>query len=504
MKGAEADRTGCFSAAFSWCRGDIGKAAKINDALLAENLKLRSLLEHLQASSGSESRLKQALLSPTVSSTQLAQAIQEVEVFMQEARRELSARQLRERRAAYEHLYQALEKTSAQDGELSEALEIARSAGVDAEDLCRAEERLSEMKARSPEERAIKASIERERVLKKEAFLLIKRDDADALQKLLLTLEDASSLCKHNVSWKDWTDHAGRNLWRCSQDLKASKTEKVLRQHFLQPLHGISPKTSNLTNTSCDIASASQLRLESDFSAAIELHKHQHCSNSEQQSTDVSSCHSQSPTDLNSPTSCEEKLTTLLSSTDPWHFPTMSTDKTVGQSAEDSVVTDGYTWRSRASLSSDTTAVALDAISSKNNEEALPFEEEQLRIKAFRAVVKDDCEVLNRVLEQAPHGALGRWRNKAGKDLLTLSQERGSSCAYSVLAKALGMLKEMKREHFEERESVWVFLPGDVQPRRATVLEAAAEETESVLLEFWDGDDPAERVERCLVRRMWS
>jgi len=56
----------------------------------------------------------------------------------------------------------------------------------------------------------------------------------------------------------------------------------------------------------------------------------------------------------------------------------------------------------------------------------------------------------------------------------------------------------------EEREAVWVFLPGEVQPHRATVLEDTPEEAEVVLLEYWDGDTPPERVERCLVRRMWG
>uniref|UniRef100_A0A7S2MVZ7 Uncharacterized protein n=1 Tax=Alexandrium andersonii TaxID=327968 RepID=A0A7S2MVZ7_9DINO len=108
------------------------------------------------------------------------------------------------------------------------------------------------------------------------------------------------------------------------------------------------------------------------------------------------------------------------------------------------------------------------------------------------------------VLQQTPSDVMSRWQNKAGKDLLTLSEERGSTCAYSLIAKALGMMKEMKRDSFEERESVWVFVRGDVQPRRATVLEDTPEESDDVLLEYWDDDSPAERVERCLVRRMWA
>merc|ERR1740121_1850536 len=131
-------------------------------------------------------------------------------------------------------------------------------------------------------------------------------------------------------------------------------------------------------------------------------------------------------------------------------------------------------------------------------------EEDKLKAKALRAVCQDDGAALAEVLETTPIDVVSSWQNRAGTDLLTLSEERGSAQAYSVLAKALGLVREMKRDEFEERETVWVFVQGDVQPRRATVLEDTPEEAETVLLEFWDGDDPPERVERSRVRRMWS
>ncbi|CAK0817910.1 unnamed protein product, partial [Prorocentrum cordatum] len=96
------------------------------------------------------------------------------------------------------------------------------------------------------------------------------------------------------------------------------------------------------------------------------------------------------------------------------------------------------------------------------------------------------------------------WENKAGKDLLTLAQERGSTCVYAMLARALGMVHEVKREAYAEREAVWVFAQGEVQPRRATVVEDTPEEADDVLIEYWDGDAPPEPVERCMVQRMLS
>lgn len=134
-------------------------------------------------------------------------------------------------------------------------------------------------------------------------------------------------------------------------------------------------------------------------------------------------------------------------------------------------------------------------------------EQDALKVQAFRSVVKDDTSTLTDVLGRLPRDAWAAWQNKAGKDLLTLSQERGSSCAYSVLARALGLLEDMKRESFEERETVWVFLQGEVQPRRATVLEESPApegdpEIDDILVEFWEGDGGPERLARCMLCKM--
>ncbi|CAK9048989.1 unnamed protein product, partial [Durusdinium trenchii] len=150
----------------------------------------------------------------------------------------------------------------------------------------------------------------------------------------------------------------------------------------------------------------------------------------------------------------------------------------------------------------------ISAISDEEEDKEKPDisdeEAEKLKAQALRAVVQDDCPSLAKVLKEVRRSVWSRWQNRAGKDLLTLSQERGSSMVYSMLAKSLGMVKEVKRESYEERQTVWVFANGDIQPRRATVLEDTPEESDDVLLEFWDGDDPPERVERCLVHAMGS
>lgn len=122
-----------------------------------------------------------------------------------------------------------------------------------------------------------------------------------------------------------------------------------------------------------------------------------------------------------------------------------------------------------------------------------------MKLVVFRAVVRDDAATLEDILSKVPISTWRDWKNKGGKDLLMLSEERGSSAAYSVIAKALGILKERRRDSFEEREAVWVMLAGEVQPRRATVLEDTSDQAQDIFVEFWEGDDPPARMDRDVV-----
>lgn len=127
-------------------------------------------------------------------------------------------------------------------------------------------------------------------------------------------------------------------------------------------------------------------------------------------------------------------------------------------------------------------------------------EEGKLKARALKAIAQDNSEDLQEILAQIPITLVRDWKNKAGTDLLTLAEERKKGKSYSVLAKAMGLVKEEKPERYEEKDSVWVFLPGEVAAVRATVVEEAAEEAQTVLLEFWEGNAPARHVNR---RRIW-
>jgi len=127
-----------------------------------------------------------------------------------------------------------------------------------------------------------------------------------------------------------------------------------------------------------------------------------------------------------------------------------------------------------------------------------------IKSKAFRAAAQDDCGTLNEIIDSVSVDVWSRWENRAGKTLLTLSQERRSANVHSQLIKALGIVKPMKRETFEEREAVWVYRQGDVQPKHATVLADTSEDVEMIPIEYWEGNGPATRVDRCWIRKTLS
>lgn len=407
------------------------------------------------AANCSESRLRLVMTSQGTTSEQLSKAIQAAEALLEEARRELNARRLRERRFAYERLHKALEKP--EENELAAAVDWARKAGVDEADVAQGDRRLAELRALTAGERAVKAARERAAENKKEAFLLVKRDDVQSLKAILDSVEGGAG------TWKEWRDYAGRSLWRCAQDLRSERVKELLAPELGLAGHGRPslrmhvPAVSSTTNAKQREATPPPLQQRQQEKAPPTT-----------------------PAAPATPTTTTAQAALPPAPATP--APAVARACSTGGLGQASPLLELSPLESSPVVCSD--------------------EEERLKAKALRAVVQDDCAALQEVLEQAPPGALARWHNRAGKDLLTLSQERGSASAYSVIARALGVLKEMKREALEEQESVWVFLPGEVQPLRATVLEDTPEDAEDVLLEYWDGDAPPERVERCMVRRI--
>ncbi|CAE6920577.1 unnamed protein product [Symbiodinium sp. CCMP2592] len=90
-----------------------------------------------ELATSSENRLRMAMIDSSSSSAQLKDAISAVESLLGEAKREMKNKQLRERRAAFEQLHAALEAND--EHALAQAVEAARMAEVEAEDVAKAE-----------------------------------------------------------------------------------------------------------------------------------------------------------------------------------------------------------------------------------------------------------------------------------------------------------------------------------------------------------------------------
>lgn len=419
-------------------------------------------------------RLRSALTSRTTTPAELNQAIMSVESLVAEARRELNSGMLRAKRAAYEQLHGCLDKED--ELALEKAIESARQAEVGQEDLELAEKKLADLRALSSEQKSVKAQRKLESKRKKEAFLLVKKDDDVSLQQFLSLLDDS-------VRWRDWRDYAGRSLWRCAVELRATRV-----QQFLAPELGMAvpvEKRPSLGRRS-EFALTPVTRshsLESLKTPPVPTPTQQPKPESPQNTEGYKDSQAQVRVSSQPPPETQSKVSDVKLST-----PQMT-------------VVNGATIPTKTELSSFTRSPSEWGLGCR---EGITNDVDELRARALRAVAQDDSVTLSQVLELVGCDVWSKWQNKAGKDLFTLSQERGSDCAYSVLARAKGLLKEMQRESFEDRETVWVFETGEIQPKRATVLEDTPADTDDVLVEFWDGDAPPIRIERCLVRKMWS
>jgi len=519
-------------------RRQVAEEAAIDaeiERLRADNLLLRQENERLTgelaqtASNRPEARLRAALTSRKTTTAELRSVIGAVEVLVDEARRELSSSQLRDRRAAFERLYSAI--AAGEEDELESALEQARAAHVESEDLDKGQTKLEELRALTPEERTAKAARQAQLKRKKDAFLYVKKDDVDTLRSLIEGFEEG-------VRWQDWKDYAGRSLWRCAQDLHAVNVEE-----YLNGLDGDRPKTyiessrrlqrlpvqinghdrrsvyqepqctivQQLSEVSQDSLPAKAGRKLSGL-AEPQLHKRNDVDVSEalkEGHKEVTSCPAtEAPPE---PKIRQPAIVNLLQpewiEVEESHKESTPSPAAAGSSPAT---------RAPGPKAHQTTIVNLldaevewreESESPKHPEKKPPPPKQlddhpELRSKAFRAVVQDDCDALTEVLDAVDMSVWSAWQNKAGQDLLTLSEVRQSCYTYAVLAGALGILKEYRRVSFCDAETVWVFEHGEVMPRRATVKQDTNLESETVLVEFWDGDEPSQHVDRCMVQKM--
>jgi hypothetical protein len=455
---------------------------------------LRHCLEEkplLATSACSEGRLRAALAHSDTTNEQLNEAISAVEALLGEAKREQSSRQLRDQRAAYERLHAA--ETEGSEHLLVEAIAEAERTRVDEEDVARAMEKLKQVRSLTDEQKAAKVAKDLETQRKARAFLLVKKDDGTQLARLLEQVDTEGCIRK----WQDWRDHSGRTLSQFARELRATSAQRSLTQLLSSSrLESTPPADENHDM----LRPTNYANLDSGNSIICEK-----VSNDLDAIQTFTSAVMHSPAKSQCPVSLQHQVPPLISrSLESTRDHTISllppsdTMQTVAVDLHMQVSTESATAEESTTFTSEMHALVYP----EHGDERVPTgEESEWKTQALRAVVADDVRALEEIFDRLPVEAWSKWKNKAGKDLLTLSQERGSTLAYSLLARRLGLLKELKQEGFEEREDVWVLIHGELQPRRATVCEDTAEDAQEVLVEFWDGYEPATRVDRCMVMK---
>jgi len=559
-----------------------------NEALRRENAELRNAprppggnatTNGSSTSACSGCRLRAAMTNSGTTQDELGRCISVVEASLGEARRELSRKELSNRRARYEQLHRAM-VLGTDEALLAEAITAATEAGVDQEELEKARTKLEELRSMTPEQRQERENKELEAKRKKEAFLLVKKNIAEPLTTFIDGLDDT-------VRWQDWRDHAGRTLLKCAQELRASKAQEVLAERIQakaeaeaaaaaarpalspstrkQPKPAAPSKEEMGSQATTKLMEQSSGTLSTKFAVISEVPVAELRRVAAERQTRLSLRRDSvavpivrdllaEPREIREdegdvPMGAffslmdDEHTSVDLRSFPGGHRPSFGGNRMSIVSrgsiatapggnrtsivSRGSIATASYPFdvaairahhrRSTTTEMSKVTASEEDGgqpqtveeeeedLSEESEEEeddvCPPEVEAEFKTKAFRAVVQDDCDSLSKVLDMVKPRWWSKWENKAGKDLLTLSEERGSSKAYLLLGKTLEIIRETKREVFEEREAVWIFANGDVQPRRATVLEDTPAHVDEILVEFWDGNGPPEHVDRCSVAK---
>ncbi|OLP91141.1 hypothetical protein AK812_SmicGene27181 [Symbiodinium microadriaticum] len=330
--------------------------------------------------------------------------------------------------------------------------------------------KLVELQSRTDDDRKAQAAQVLLSGQKKDAFHYVKKDNVDAVKTILESLDDT-------VRWQDWRDYCGRTLQSYAREMKSDQVSEFL---------------TSMASTS-DASPASRSALHSEKSRASAA------SASSQPSSVALDEDDEAEAEAGVDGEETSHLVALTNSNNLDPQEDYSEDYFPSSWVEEKVST------RPAEVTRQVSEETEDGEEVEEPEISLSQEEvDALKKEAFRNVVQNKMQELDDVLAQLPVRVWSCWENKAGKDLITLSQERGSSGAYCILAKRLGIVQELKKDSFEEREDVWVFLPGEVQPLRATVLEDTPEEQDDVLIQYWDGDEPEKRIEKCLVRKIWG
>jgi len=409
-----------------------------------------------QPSTGSsESALRAVMARPGASVDELRHAIKGVEALVNEAQRELERAEYRQKRAAYEKLYEVLGK--ADEEQLEAALAEARRVGLNKEDVEKGEAKLQELRSMTDGERYAMESEKLKAALKPQLFLFVKKND-------YATLEEEISKLSPDIAWEDWRDHNGRTLIKYADELRLFSVQEVLASLLAEK------KPGAITTDAPKVISPCPDEASTDDSCSPVFHW-----------TSPSKPGGTAETPETRTPSSGGQVSPNVPSTPPSTSPKRSMP-------ERTVSTTSYTPRSPSTPSG-------------------PHAEEKKA--AFKAASTGDEKALVAALENVPTDVWTQWQNQGGQELMEMSKNRDEYLGTSIhklLLNMLGLIVERKYEPLDEGQAVWVFFAGDVVPRQATVREDTLADADKVLVQYWDGkdDETAEYVDRCCVNRLGS
>mmetsp|Transcript_18888 Transcript_18888/g.61447 ORF Transcript_18888/g.61447 Transcript_18888/m.61447 type:complete len:834 (+) Transcript_18888:103-2604(+) len=490
------------------------------DALEASHAKLREDFERVAAEnkalsslsnvSCSGCRLRAVITKQSATIEELKSSIAGVDGLLSEARRELSGKEFREKRAATEQLHKAMsvEHRLDEDG-LASSIDFAKRAGVAEEDITKAEGFLADLRAMTPEECQRRVNDRLERYKKEEAFVCTKRDRVADLEALLDSLEEG-------VAWEKWHDSQGRTLLKFAQQLVSQGAIKVLEERIEQRhpgslkkepahrrgslLHNHHPphRERGINGLAMGRTSSGDGMQDEAFASLGDV------AGVQADGSQASDSRRPSKTNL-----------LVDAPAAPWAAvaPTPLPLSPAGSAAPTSTVADA-SGAVEVAAASEAAAPAASSSSSALAggptagdvavERADRAKEMQLKKEAFRCCARGEVERLAEVLAQVPLDMWTKWRNGADKDLQELCVERGAGSeeCLKVIFEAMGLTQEREREYFEEGTYVWVHRRGEVQAMQATVKQDTPEEDDLILIEYWIGSGAPEYVDRGIVSRM--
>eukprot|EP00928_Gymnodinium_smaydae_P060563 TRINITY_DN4425_c0_g1_i1.p1 TRINITY_DN4425_c0_g1~~TRINITY_DN4425_c0_g1_i1.p1 ORF type:complete len:949 (+),score=209.88 TRINITY_DN4425_c0_g1_i1:126-2972(+) len=468
-------------------------------------------------SGDAEARLRAVMTTANASPDELAEAIEGVETVLRsvqalvdEASRELQAKRFRETRAACEALHEALQNAFREGGEarLKEVIESAKRTDVPDSDIQAAEEKLAALQAETEEQRTAKRLKALAAERKGQAFAFAKQDNVAELEALL------DRIGAEGLDWRAWRNNAGQTLIQYAKAMGCEQArtcltalEEAAAAAAAPPL---APRGSHASSAVSSCASPAPTSSAPRAASAAS-------------SSSGATAAAQRASGVLAPPESSAHRSSMgseaISAASPLPSVEVEAHYAPGSSSTAVVVEEAATATAPARREQEQPSAPPAAIAAGEPEESAgaaaeeeaedeqglpplsPEEREALKKQAFRAVVGDNVTALEEVFRKAALKEWSSWKNRAEKDLLTLAEERGSKEAYSVLAKALGLVKEQERQPFEEGEYVWIVRSDWVQSKQATVMEDTPAENDLVLVHFWEGNDEPVHVERCVVHK---